>query len=338
MKKLWLSGETRKDIAVQCGIGAGSVTNIVKEWTKDLKSSHYESIRDLAVELKKEGLTFVELASMYRRNNYIKKLDASEEQIESFISNISNSQDPQKLIDTANQIAQLSASESIPLDKVAVHIKRKQEEKQKLEKEIEKAREILKRTNVGIQTVKEYKRLGEELNKHGLSMSETDNLVSILKKFKKMRFDPRNIVMEIFCVRSLRQQKKQLKNDCKMMESRASRYKEIIPLCEQLLPLGIGFGELASFHAAVMKRSGTENLPMSTAAYRVMEDIENYNKFSGMKEQLFKVGNQLFLVNVILGHKSVAINTIMKLQAYGVTDYEILNYHEFLNRAREQKS
>ena len=60
-----------------------------------------------------------------------------------------------------------------------------------------------------------------------------------------------------------------------MLETRASRYKELIPLCEQLVPLGIGFFEIAAFHAAVMKRSNSENLPMETAAYRVMEDIEN---------------------------------------------------------------
>jgi hypothetical protein len=107
VKKLWLLGETRKNVAAECGIGAGSVTNVINEWKMELESSDYESIRELAVELKKEELTFVELASMYRRKNYIKKLGASEEQIESFISNIANSQDPQKLIDTTNQIVQL---------------------------------------------------------------------------------------------------------------------------------------------------------------------------------------------------------------------------------------
>jgi hypothetical protein len=39
VKKLWFSGETRKNITAECGIGAGSVTNIVNEWKKDLESS-----------------------------------------------------------------------------------------------------------------------------------------------------------------------------------------------------------------------------------------------------------------------------------------------------------
>ena len=123
VKKLWLLGETRKNVATECGIGAGSVTNVINEWKMDIESLGYEAIMELAVELKKEGLTFVKLASMYRRKSCIKKLGASEEQIESFISIISDSQDPQKLIDTTNQIVQLSASRSIPLDKIADHIK-----------------------------------------------------------------------------------------------------------------------------------------------------------------------------------------------------------------------
>ena len=145
-----------------------------------------------------------------------------------------------------------------------------------------------------------------------------------------MRYNPQEIVTEFSCVRSFRQREQQLKNSCKMLESHTSRFKEIIPLCEQLLLLGIGFTELA---AAVMKKSGTENRLISTAAYRVIEDIENYIKLGGMREQVFKVWNQLFIIVQILWRKNTAINAMMKLQACGVTDNEILNYHEFLNHA-----
>lgn len=53
---------------------------------------------------------------------------------------------------------------------------------------------------------------------------------------------------------------RRLKNDCKILESRASRYKEIIPLCEQLLPLGIGFAELSAFHAAIFRKMEVETV------------------------------------------------------------------------------
>jgi hypothetical protein len=106
-------------------------------------------------------------------------------------------------------------------------------------------------------------------------------------------------------------------------------------LCEQLLPLGIGFTELSAFHGAVMKKLDTNNLPVSTATNRVMGDIEKYNMLGSMNEQVIYASNQLFLVNEILGGKNAAINVMMKLQAYGVTDNEILNFHEFLNSTRQ---
>jgi hypothetical protein len=38
--------------------------------------------------LKKEGMSFADLASLYRRHNYIEKLGANEEDVESLIANL----------------------------------------------------------------------------------------------------------------------------------------------------------------------------------------------------------------------------------------------------------
>ena len=56
-----------------------------------------------------------------------------------------------------------------------------------------------------------------------------------------------------------------------------------------------------------------QNLPMDAAAYRVIEDIQDYNRLAGMKKELN--------------------NTSMQLQALGITYDEILNVYEFLNRS-----
>jgi hypothetical protein len=107
VRALWFAGETRKNIAAECQIGAGSVTNIVDDWKNGIEKSGLEWIRELAVQLRKEGTTLVEFASIYRRNNYIKKLDANEEQIESLISNLlksSRSIPQEKIVDLVNQL------------------------------------------------------------------------------------------------------------------------------------------------------------------------------------------------------------------------------------------
>ena len=56
VRRLWFSGERRKNVASACAIGR-SVTNIIDECTKGLEASDLRWIRELAVQLKKEGTT-----------------------------------------------------------------------------------------------------------------------------------------------------------------------------------------------------------------------------------------------------------------------------------------
>ena len=43
------------------------------------------------------------------------------------------------------------------------------------------------------------------------------------------------------------------------------------------------------------------NLSMESAAYRVIEDIQYYNKLSGIKKQLSDASTKVFVVNHFLG-------------------------------------
>ena len=173
----WLSGDSRDRIAADNNIGAGTVSNIINEWKRGIEDFDYDSLRGLAVFSKKKGMTLSDVASNIRLNNYIEKLGADEDQIETFIANLANSPEPEKLIDVANQVAPSSRSESIPLEELEGHIKQKKEEKQMLEDEIKQARAILENTNVEVQTINDYKQLKADLGKHNLSFEDPERLV-----------------------------------------------------------------------------------------------------------------------------------------------------------------
>jgi hypothetical protein len=79
----------------------------------------------LAVFSKKEGFNLSNIASSIRLRNYIQKLGTNQDQIESFIANLANSPEPERLIDVTNQVAHLSRSESIPLKELEGHVKQK---------------------------------------------------------------------------------------------------------------------------------------------------------------------------------------------------------------------
>ncbi len=74
-----------------------------------------------------------------------------------------------------------------------------------------------------------------------------------------------------------------LKENCKILESRTFRYQEIIPLCEQLISLGIGFAELSAFHAADFKKIEVENLPYDEALHSLMDGIDTSENLIDVK-------------------------------------------------------
>ena len=206
--------DSRDSIAADNDIGAGTVTNIINEWKKGVQDSEYESVRELAVYSKKEGLDLSELASRFRLYNYINKLGVNEDDIESFIVNCmngANSLPPEKIIDLTNQLFDISKSESIPPAEVPVPIKQKLEEKQRLEEQIQEAGAVLQSKNVDIETINEFNQLKEHLSKHNLSLEDPTRLLSILQTIKQIGYEPQKIVAAFANMKSLRQKERQLK-------------------------------------------------------------------------------------------------------------------------------
>jgi hypothetical protein len=143
----------------------------------------------LAIYSKKEGFGLIHVSSLIRLRNYIQKLGADQDQIESFIANLANSAEPEMLIEVANQVAELSKSESIPLEDLGKHVKQKEGEKQTLEEQIRQRRAILESTNVEMETINEYKQLKAELNKYHLSSDDPERLLTVLDNLKDYRYD-----------------------------------------------------------------------------------------------------------------------------------------------------
>src|ERR671930_650852 len=82
----WLSGEARAKIATDNNVGEGTVSGIVSEFKIGLDAAEFDSSRELALAVKKQGLTVVDLASHFRLYKYFRSSVASEDEIGSFIA------------------------------------------------------------------------------------------------------------------------------------------------------------------------------------------------------------------------------------------------------------
>jgi hypothetical protein len=214
----WVSGDTRDKIAIDNSIGKGTVSGIVNDCKRGLEDTEYESVRELVVQSKKQGLSLIDLASHFRLYNF-KKSDANEDQIESFISNCisgtggaeSNSLPPEKIVDLRNQLFYVSKSESIPLEQVPDYIQQKLQQKQRIEEEIKEAEAVLQSKNVSIEAIDEHIQLSEELSKHGLS-TNTTKLLNVIKNIEEQGYDTKKIVAKAMNIKSLKDSQKDLKN------------------------------------------------------------------------------------------------------------------------------
>jgi hypothetical protein len=140
----WFSGFPRDTIAEQNNIGAGTVSSIVANYKVGLESLDFDSIRQLALEIRKQGLNWSDLASHFRLYNYFIKSGAAEDRVESFITNVGTGDiSNEKVIELVYQLDEISKSESIPLDQVSGYVREKLEQKQKIDDDIQQADTVL---------------------------------------------------------------------------------------------------------------------------------------------------------------------------------------------------
>ena len=123
-----------------------------------------------------------------------------------------------------------------------------------------------------------------------------------------------------------------------MLEKRMSGDRQVLPLLQRIRSMGIGIDKLLPFSLLVNEKAKTCNLPISAAAYRVIEDIENYNRIGGMNKEITRLAVQIFGMNEICAPRNKAITSLLKLQSYGISDQEVLNVYEYLNRTRSESA
>ncbi|MGB6530499.1 MAG: hypothetical protein WBF33_20535, partial [Candidatus Nitrosopolaris sp.] len=229
-----------------------------------MQGSDYESLREVAIHCKKEGVNLGDLVASIRIKNYIKQIDPDEERVEQFIARCANSQDPQKLLDVLDKIGNISLD--VPLVELEQYIKQKQAEKETLQHEIEEARTVIDSVNADRHTIDEYKELKSEMDKYRLE--DPKKILNVLRALKKYKFDDKRIVAEFSVRRSMKKERIGIEFDRRRLEERIRKVKDVLPLAEQIMRLKVGIGELLAFHSAVCEKADIEKIPLGAAAYR----------------------------------------------------------------------
>jgi hypothetical protein len=94
----WVAGAARDRIAADNNIGAGTVSGIINNYKTQLDNSDFDSIRGLAMEIRKQGLNFADLSSLLRLYNFFRESGVNQDEIESFVAKVHSGGMPQDKI------------------------------------------------------------------------------------------------------------------------------------------------------------------------------------------------------------------------------------------------
>ncbi|MFL6319620.1 MAG: hypothetical protein ACJ72Q_04035 [Nitrososphaeraceae archaeon] len=335
----WLSGESRDKIAIDNNIGSGTVSSIVNNYKIGLDNLDLDSFRGLMVEVKKRSMTPNDLASYFRLYNYFRSSGAAVEDIESFIVNIGGSNLPhEKVIQYVNQLYEVSKEESIPPHEVPNYIKEKFEEKQKIDEDIKAADTVLQSKNMSIQAINEHLQLNEKLKEHGLSTQDIDKLLNLLLNAKKYGFGGKEIAEKLYNIQELECKEKELKDKRKKLSKRISKYKDVVPLTEDIAALGIGIDELIALKVGINQAAEAYGFTPSAAALHVINVIRDYKR-GQLKHELYELNLQKYAISQFCsGHRDamMALTNLPHMTHVGLdkhlkeqpSDKEITTYEQ----------
>ncbi|HXP49209.1 MAG TPA: hypothetical protein VN922_04600 [Bacteroidia bacterium] len=325
----YLQGVSRDKIAADNGIGTGTVSNIIDEWKESVQDSDYESIRELSVFCKKQGMTLNALASCIRLNKYIQSLgaNANESTLESLIANMANypDRDPAKLIEAAAQISE----SDMPLEKLEDHVKALITEKETLRREIDEGRTTLDGVYRDVETrrniVEEYVQMKVETRRYGIEPEDPKRFSNVMKVLQRDNYDCAKILNAFADIEDTKRLRQDVDHDRQNLEAKLEEVKDTLPFAEQLLQYGVGINEVVAFKLAVDEKADMESISRGAAAYIVIEEIRDYSQLGGLKKEQNRLQQQIFMLNMIMTTREQALVSLMRLQALGVTDMEIKN-------------
>lgn len=184
---------------------------------------------------------------------------------------------------------------------------------------------------MSIETINEHVKLNEKLDEHNLSFQDIDKLLNVLVNAKENGFDGKKIVGKLRSVQRLEKKKDRLKNDCILLSKQLQEGMKALPLAQKIVALNIDIKQILVFDTTVNQLAKQYNLPPNIAALRLFNEIKNYDKIGGLKKEVSRLSQQIFVVNGLWANQNKALAAMINLQSRGITEDRILELNNLLD-------
>lgn len=374
----WLSGESRNDIAIKNNIGGSTVYNIVQEWSNEIGAQRANRLREMGIKLKKNGLTVSDCARGLRMLMMLKKYgikddDESEEKVPYFLKEIyAKCQEvgftPQQVFDYISDI--LKFSSEISISQIPLYMKKKIEEKEKLENIVQK---LFKKINElsGIQEEKEqeierlstmeetmtktYQRFTiakYRLKQYGIEMDEMDMFVKSVVGISKENYDPVQILTKIADYENLEKNSRyyneqvnlnkdelaKLNQDIDRQQKILTYYKIKSDFINELEMRGFGINEFRTL-INMLNEIGRENdFTYDEIRNEFVKDVKNYEEVIGSRNEVDSLKNERKNLEVQIMKEREKYNSypkiiesIIRLAGAGISEDDIIKIDKILS-------
>jgi hypothetical protein len=329
----WLQGSARDSIAVDTGLSAGAVTNIINQWRRGLSYPLADDLRELAVTFKKIGITATQCALGFRLATIMIKLGVNEQEFEYFISQIYNDSknldlQPDKIAYYLDEL--LKFSKDMSLSQIPDYIKQKTNEKSKLEKDIEDLQEKIKQLkeeklaaeelyNASLENESRttsilawYLKLKTELDRYKIPLEDVSLFVKSVSRLAQYGYDTDKIIAESSELNFLKRQLQffrtiipdlenkyvKLNEECTSLEQTVNFYRQRISVYDELEQMGFGLKELKLLWHTITEIAEANNISSDDAVQKFFKDIEEqYDDKLGFESKLDKLRSDAVYFN-----------------------------------------
>ena len=325
---------SRDKIAGDNGLSAGA-----------LGLSAVDELRELAVTLKKIGISAAQCADGFRAAMIMNRLGVREDSFEPFMSDIyarcnNLGLTPESI---ASYLADLiEFSKTVPFSQISEFIEQKAEEKKKLEEEIQNLKDQIKTlkeeksssearclsalseentTNVQL---KSYSDMKKELAGYGISIDDDDipKFAKLVHGISQKGYDVGEVIKEVSDLKSartdywsykalipgLKKKCDDLNQECSTLEQLVNSYNQKLSLCDELQSMGFGLKELKLWCNTIKEIAYANNIPADQAQQKFYKDIEeHYDDKLGFELQLNKLQSEISTVNMNLNVSRTAL-------------------------------
>lgn len=346
----YMKGMGRDENASKNGLSGGAVTNIINEWKAGLDKHEVEEMRDLAVSLKKLGITAPQCASGFRVSTMLQRLGVNEENFGQFVSEIYNKCRERELRvdDIAHNLKEMvELCQSVPFSKITDHIQQKNSEKTQLEKDVlelgdEKylLQEAVNKQKAQLADLGLFRELKIELERVGVPVGGIPIVAKAIQGFWKLGYNTDRVITFISNLDLLNTQRStwenqvkflesrltQLKGECQFWEEHAAAHQQMALIYEELEEVGFGISRLRLLQDTIKEIATERKIPKNVATENLFRDIEeNYDRKLGYQSQIRKAIEELNSLTLVLSFKREVAKALGKLTSMGYSEKDILN-------------